>query len=82
MAVAMWVIGLVLVALLMGASTWAMTVGIIGGFSGRRLEKCPRCHRYGLTSDRLVHSEGCPTTREEQLRQLLVGPRHLRLHHR
>lgn len=41
-------------------AAWALLVGTIGMLSKERLERCPRCHRLGLTEHGRRHPNGCP----------------------
>lgn len=40
---------------------WALLVGTIGMLSKERVERCPRCHRLGLTEHGRRHPHGCPS---------------------
>lgn len=65
MSTAVEVVIAVVVTALVVAWMSGMAIGVEAWLTGEKFERCPSCHRYGLTSDGTRHPEGCP-----------VGPMH------
>lgn len=63
MVVFLWVAGVILVAGVMGATTYIFTVGGLGVATDSRYERCPRCGHHALVHDGSVHDHGCPPER-------------------
>lgn len=55
------VVVFVFVVLFWGIVEGAAVVGLYGAVAGERIERCQRCHRFGLTSCGRLHAAGCPT---------------------
>lgn len=66
-----------LATVLLGFTTVALVLGLEGGFTGERFERCPRCHRYGMTFDGRRHPLGCPPALRRRLApgHVLQAPR-------
>ncbi|MGB9113654.1 MAG: hypothetical protein WCF24_13125 [Acidimicrobiales bacterium] len=52
-------------ALVFAILVWALVeaaaiVGFFAALVGERIERCSSCHRYGLTSEGVMHAQGCP----------------------
>ncbi len=47
-------------ASLLAFAAYALGVGLLGIASGERFVRCPKCHRFGVTADGLLHPHGCP----------------------
>jgi hypothetical protein len=58
------IVGLVLAGVLFVAVESGAILGLIAAATGRHLERCERCHSYGLTRRGLVHPADCPPHRE------------------
>lgn len=58
---------LVLASILLAFSAYALVMGLGGWFMGERFERCPRCHRHGLTTGGVRHGGGCPESFVDQL---------------
>lgn len=71
----------VIVTLVVAVLFWAIVelaavVGFLGVLTGERIERCPHCHRDGLTTDGELHELGCPI----DLRERWVRFAHASLH--
>jgi hypothetical protein len=60
MATALLVLGLVVAAVLFVVAASAAIAGIVSWFAGERIERCPHCNRYAMTTAGDVHRDGCP----------------------
>ena len=77
---ALWAALLALVAaILLGFSAYALWVGVIGGLLQERVERCERCHRWGLTTGGKRHRSGCPSSLRDRVVELLPAL-HVRHH--
>lgn len=70
---------LVVVAGLGVFTTFAATVGLLGTVTGERLQRCPRCHRYGLSLDGQPHADRCPPGILDRLHAVHLSPLHVHL---
>lgn len=61
MSTALEVVIAVIVTALVVASMSGMAIGVEAWLTGERFERCPSCHRYGLTAGGARHAGGCPT---------------------
>jgi hypothetical protein len=59
MSVWLWV-GVVLLGWLLAFTVCAFLEGELGGLSGARVRRCPRCGRHGLVANGRPHARGCP----------------------
>lgn len=63
---------LTLVLLVM--SVVVMVLGLYGTALGERFERCPRCHRMGLSAGRRMHPDGCPRSLLRRVAEVFHGP--------
>jgi len=49
-----------LILVLLAVSVSIMLLGLYGSALGERFERCPRCHRLGLSAGGHMHPDGCP----------------------
>lgn len=59
-------ITLVVTVLFWAVVELAAVVGFLGVLTGERIERCPRCHHIGLTTDSKFHEHGCPINLRKQ----------------
>lgn len=52
---------IIVVALAVAATGWALFVVAIDSMTGEWFQRCPHCHRLGLTHHGVRHPEGCPS---------------------
>jgi hypothetical protein len=72
----------VLSVVLLAFSAWATVVGLMGGMTRERIERCARCHRYGVTVAGHRHADGCPTHLADRVVRLWqLRPRDVHLRH-
>jgi hypothetical protein len=53
-------LGAALVMVLLAFTCYFTFVGLVGVLSGERFERCPYCHRHGLTVGGRLHDTECP----------------------
>ncbi|HUB69703.1 MAG TPA: hypothetical protein VL984_04730 [Acidimicrobiales bacterium] len=84
MSIAAWTVAAIFGGALLGFTTYAFIIGVVGAISGGRFERCPRCHRHGLAVSAPLHADGCPPLSfAERVRQAgAVWSRTLHLGHR
>lgn len=66
----------VLAAALLLVATLAMFVGLVAGFGRERVERCPHCQHFGLTTGGLMHDGGCPVRHGAVIETWLKSHRH------
>ena len=82
MAVAAEVVAAILIAGLLAATAFALTIGILGGVFGEGFERCARCGRVALSMHGAAHSGGCPETLRQHVRHLVgVAVHDVRVRH-
>ncbi|MGC8511733.1 MAG: hypothetical protein ACP5P1_01645 [Acidimicrobiales bacterium] len=74
------VIAVVILASLLAFAAYALGVGLLGIASGERFLRCPRCHRFGLTTDDQLHPCECPAALGANLLHAHAHGIHLRHH--
>lgn len=60
MASAWEVVIVLLSAVLLGIACFGLVIGAAALLDDEHLERCPSCHRFGLTAGGTRHPEGCP----------------------
>lgn len=76
MSIVVWAVTAALVAIVLVVSAGAAVVGLVGVVCGGDLERCPKCHRYGLSLNGELHEDGCHGLHEELARNRGLGARH------